>query len=248
MVALIIAPAQYVRLRMRRYSPDYEFYARSSAAVGHRGVLLTIRDDRCRPRESRNLSLCLRRKRTAAVGAASDQHLRHAGAGGPLSRAISNRISLNIWRDRGWVSIRSPGGGLDFRPDGGLPSSGCGLVFPIIQYIAAQASLFEGVNLTPEYRLEIAMKVTKGAVGQEDCSWLGVRFHQCGRVYCVTPDVVGKFLLADNPCYHTTCVNADADIPARQSKLTGAILVRAIWSRIEGSVTCVGCVSAGLMW
>jgi hypothetical protein len=45
-----------------------------------------------------------------------------------------------------------------------------GLAFPVIQYIAAQASLFGGVNLTPEYRFEVTLKVTKCAVGQRCCA------------------------------------------------------------------------------
>ena len=60
---------------------------------------------------------------------------------------------------------------------GGLLPSARGLAFPVIQYIAAQAPFFWGVDLTPEYRFEVTMKVTKCAVRQEDCSWFGMCFH-----------------------------------------------------------------------
>src|SRR5215472_12503502 len=42
---LIAAPRQYVQPDTRRYWQIYELYARSSAAVGRRGVLLNVRND-----------------------------------------------------------------------------------------------------------------------------------------------------------------------------------------------------------
>src|SRR5262249_36347057 len=92
------------------------------------------------------------------------------------------------------------------------------------------------------------MEMTKCAVGQEDCSRLGMRFHQRSRIHCVTPDVISKFLLPNNPCYHTAGVNADADIPTRQPQLAASNIGAAhIVANVEGSVTCVGCVPAGLL-
>jgi hypothetical protein len=45
MLALIAAPGQYVRPRMRDIRQIYELYARSSATVRRRVVLLTLADD-----------------------------------------------------------------------------------------------------------------------------------------------------------------------------------------------------------
>ena len=51
-----------------------------------------------------------------------------------------------------------------------LRLSAHGLALPVIQDVAAQLSLFGGVDLTPEKRFELTMEMTKCAVGQEDCS------------------------------------------------------------------------------
>ena len=98
----------------------------------------------------------------------------------------------------------------------------------VIQYIAAQASLFRGIDLTSGYRFEVTVEMTECAIGQEDCPPIGMRVHQCSRIHCVTPDSISKFLLPNNPCYYTAGVNADADIPAGNPSLLRAILVRPI--------------------
>src|SRR5215471_20096484 len=58
-----------------------------------------------------------------------------------------------------------------------LRSPAHSLALSVIQYIAAQTSLFGGFDRTPEFRFEVIMKIAKCAVGQENCSRLRMRFH-----------------------------------------------------------------------
>jgi hypothetical protein len=93
MLALIAAPGQYVRPRMRQYSPDLRVVRVIVRFCAPQGCSA---DPPKQPVTAvvLNLSLCVRRAAPSAV--ASDHSLRHASAGGARSRAISARISLNI--------------------------------------------------------------------------------------------------------------------------------------------------------
>src|SRR6516164_2978924 len=74
----------------------HELHTRSSDTVLRKGVLLSLRNNRW---ATRGVGTCYGASAVphpAPSAVASDHSLRHAGAGGALSRAISDRSSLNI--------------------------------------------------------------------------------------------------------------------------------------------------------
>ena len=105
MLALIEAPVQYVRPRPRQYSADLRV-VRTIVRCCRTGVLLTVRNDRPPPRGVGTCYCASAKPQPAPSAVASDHSLRHAGAGGARSRAISDRMSL---------ATRSSSGG-EFHP------------------------------------------------------------------------------------------------------------------------------------